>query len=76
MSRSLKKTPAGGICSGSEKKDKQLANKAFRRLSKTLISKGEYEKLPIKLAEIVDVWSMTKDGKSYYIDAPLYYLRK
>ena len=76
MSRSRKKHPAGGICSCSEKKDKQLAHRAFRRLSNTLISKEEYEKLPVKLAEIVDVWSMTKDGKSYWTNAPEYYFRK
>jgi len=77
MSRSLKHHPAGGHTkNGSEKQDKRYANRAFRRLTNQMLSTGQYDKLPIKIAELVDVWSMSKDGKSYWTDAPLSYLRK
>ncbi len=77
MSRSIKKTPVTGHTnSPSEKFDKQRANRIFRRISKELIHRSEYCKLPIKIREIVDTWTMSKDGKSYkkYILAE--YMRK
>lgn len=76
MSKSVKKTPIGGIAGSSEKQDKRFANRAFRRITNSLIQTGDYEKLPLKIREIVDVWSMSKDGKRYWNNAPDYYYRK
>jgi tRNA G18 (ribose-2'-O)-methylase SpoU len=67
MSHSRKKTPIFGIASGSEKKDKRAANRIFRKRTKTKISMGQFERLPLYVREIIDVWSMNKDGKCYWV---------
>lgn len=67
MSRSKKKTPIQGIASSdSEKEDKRDANRKFRRKTKQEIKNGE-EQLP-KLREVSNVWSFSKDGKTYRED--------
>lgn len=77
MSRSYRKTPIFGItCSDSEKYEKRIINRKFRKKTKDMIQKGNYEKLPFNLNQIEDVWSMSKDGKYYWNEAPLYYMRK
>jgi len=69
MSHSRRKTPIFGNCGHSEKKDKRFANRMFRRKEKTKIAMGQFDSLPIYMDEVVDLWSMTKDGKSYWKDA-------
>ena len=76
MSKSYKKTPIFGIAGSSEKEDKRFANRAFRRISRVLLNKEEYEKIPIRMRETIDVWCMSKDGKSYWSNAPDRFYRK
>ena len=66
MGKSRKKTPIFGICGGSEKGDKRIANRKFRRITKDKISHNQIDKLPYDMNEIVNVWSMSKDGKYYW----------
>lgn len=65
MSRSFKHTTISGITTAtSEKRDKQLANRRFRRISRHRV-KIDKEPL-IDLDEISDVWDFQKDGKRYF----------
>lgn len=67
MSRSKKKTPASTIaCCKSQKADKRICNRVFRRRSKILLAKGR--DLPIRLREVMDVWGFAGDGKRYWGD--------
>ena len=66
MSRSRKKTPISGwSCKESDKKDKQLSNRKFRKIAKELLKKGEFEMLPMTKEEVSEVCSYAKDGKQY-----------
>lgn len=77
MSRSYRKTPIFGFTvADSEKFDKQMANRKFRKKTKDMIKKRKYEHLPIKLDQVHTKWDMVKDGKHYWGDAPLYYMGK
>jgi len=69
MSRSRKKTPIFGWAGHSEKKDKRIANRMFRKKEKLKMAMGQYENLPIYMDEVMNVWSMAKDGKGYWKDA-------
>lgn len=65
MSRSFKHTTISAITTAqSEKRDKQLANRRFRRISRHRV-RIEAEPL-IHLNEISDVWDFQKDGKRYF----------
>lgn len=65
MSRSFKHTTISGITTAtSEKRDKQLANRRFRRISKHRV-RIDAEPL-IDLNEISDPWDFQKDGKRYF----------
>lgn len=65
MSRSFKHTTISGITTAtSEKRDKQLANRRFRRISRYRV-KIDAEPL-IDLDEISDIWDFQKDGKRYF----------
>ena len=65
MSRSKRKTPIfGHTTADSEKLDKRIWNKRFRRVARMLINKEK--ELPTKKAAVSDVWSGNKDGKSYW----------
>ena len=65
MSRSYKHTTISGITTAtSEKRDKQLANRRFRRISKHRV-RIDGEPL-IDLNEISDIWNFQKDGKRYF----------
>lgn len=65
MSRSYKHTTISGITTAtSEKRDKQLANRRFRRISRHRV-RTETEPL-IDLNEISDPWDFQKDGKRYF----------
>jgi hypothetical protein len=64
MSNSKRKHPIFPNCiAGSEKAEKQKANRKLRKLVKEKLSKSIYE-LP-ELKEVADNWNWSKDGKSY-----------
>jgi len=59
MSRSRKKTPAGGMTNArSEKDDKRRANRKLRRKTRA----GDPANAPA-IREVSDVWVFQKDGK-------------
>lgn len=65
MSRSYKKTPICGITtSESEKQDKQIANRRFRRNSHQLVKIGKEP--PFRTREVSNVHTFDKDGKQYF----------
>ena len=65
MSRSYKKTPITAFTTAkSDKEDKRLANRLFRRASRNRI-KSNREPF-YRLREVCDVWDFAKDGKVYY----------
>lgn len=65
MSRSYKHTTISAITTAqSEKQDKRLANRRFRRISRHRV-KIDAEPL-IDLNEISDIWDFQKDGKRYF----------
>lgn len=70
MSRSRKKTPVFGMANrkNSEKEDKVLANKRFRRKSKMKILHN-IENIPFRVREVSDVWSWSHDGMFYLSSA-------
>lgn len=64
MSRSYRHTPIiGNTTTKSEKRDKQLANRAWRRIVRVCISTGR-EVLPLQ-KEVSNVWGGGKDGKGW-----------
>ena len=64
MSRSRRKHPfCGWSCAESEKKDKQFANRAFRRRVKIALAAGRV--MP-KLREVSGVYWFDKDGKQRF----------
>ena len=65
MSRSYKKTPITSFTTAkSDKEDKKLANRLFRRASRNRI-KSNREPF-YRLRDVCDVWDFAKDGKMYY----------
>lgn len=65
MSRSYKKTPICGLTTAkSDKEDKRLANRLFRRASRNRIKSNR--ELFYRLREVCNVWDFAKDGKIYY----------
>ena len=67
MSRSRKKNPISGWTTArSEKKDKRILNRSLRRHVNVAMKQEDREEsvLPIP-DEIMDKWSMSKDGKGW-----------
>jgi hypothetical protein len=55
----------------SDKKDKRLANRAFRRLSKirvqkVIMSDEDEVSIPVDMDEVSNVYSFSSDGGAYY----------
>ena len=55
----------------SDKKDKRLANRAFRRLSKiraqkVIMSDEDEVNIPVDMDEVSNVYSFSSDGGAYY----------
>lgn len=75
MSRSHRHTNIIGNCSGSEKEDKKIANRTFRRKSK-ITDPDEDQVLPTKVNQVSNNWSFAKDGKQYVDDKNSKDLRK
>lgn len=74
MSRSRKKHAVTGFTTArSEKKEKRIMNRAIRRITRHKLKQEDREDsiLPIP-DEVMDVWSMSKDGKQWYakVDKP------
>jgi hypothetical protein len=70
MSRSYRHTPVlGNVKARSEKKDKRLAQRRWRRIVRLSLHRGEWEQLPT-LREVSNVWDFPKDGK-HYLRQPL-----
>lgn len=65
MSRSYRKTPVIGNAGGSEKWDKQKANRKFRKREHQAIHSQQLERLPYDMDDVHNVWCMAKDGKHY-----------
>lgn len=66
MSRSFKKPYAAYVCYFSNKKDKRIANRKFRRINR-IFSKIKPEKLRYKLREVLDVYDFSSDGLVQYV---------
>ena len=67
MSRSKKKHNIGGITTAaSEKDDKKLWHKIFRRKNKTLLNSADKADETVFITEngVMTPWQMSKDGKS------------
>ena len=63
MSRSCRKTPKCGISmAASEKRDKQIANRRYRRAATVAVSRGDDSPA---YNVIADPWTYSKDGKQY-----------
>lgn len=72
MSRSLKSRHSkNGIfmtwCKGSNKKDKRIANRLFRRKSKLNINNVDETKLAHDLDEVSNTYNFSTDGLASYI---------
>lgn len=67
MSRSIKKTSIWAMNgASSEKEDKRLYNRRYRRLCKQVLHVNpELELLP-DLREYANLWAMAKDGKVWF----------
>ncbi len=67
MSKSRKRTSISGITSGaSEKEDKRLYNRCYRRKFRMVLRAFEVEKLFPSLREHSNIWAMGKDGKKWF----------
>lgn len=64
MSRSIRKSPAGGNAGGSEKQDKKIWHSRQRAALRDALA-GEDEVLP-ETKDVSNPWSMSKDGKRWY----------
>ena len=66
MGKSYRKEKIFPNAGSSEKKDKQLANRKFRRKKVTEFNEDE---LPLDLDEVSNKWTGSKDGKHYWENA-------
>lgn len=77
MGKSIRKTPIMGHTKArSEKKDKQLTHKKFRRHNKLAIKAGRLERIWDEMTEAYNTWSMAKDGKGYVRNPEPKWMRK
>jgi hypothetical protein len=67
MSKSYRKTPIVPVAGASDKWDKRLSNRKFRKKEKTILRDFQQDSsiLPEDLNEVSDVWGFAKDGKVY-----------
>ena len=76
MGKSFRKTPIfGNTTAESEKKDKRLANRIFRRHNRQYL-RVDPDRLWNNINEALNAYSMAKDGKNYWDDVPEKYMRK
>ena len=70
MSRSRRKTPiCGHTTAVSEKQDKRIANRCFRRTVRQQLATRDSDSVITTVRAVSSVWSFDKDGKQY-LDAP------
>lgn len=63
MGKSTRKTPIGGMTTApSDKQDKRIANRRFRRKSRLAMS--QEREPPFSIRQVSDPWDFNKDGKS------------
>lgn len=74
MARSHKYKPFFAYCSGSEKEDKRMANRDFRRKTKIRARVGSGEFLLMR--EVSNTWAFAKDSKWYWKNAGKKEMRK
>ena len=65
MSRSRKKY-AVGSAHESEKIDKQIAHRVFRKRAKHALKSGRLSRLPYTMRDVSNIYSFSKDGKIYF----------
>ena len=64
MARSYRHTPICGMTTArSEKRDKQIAHRQYRRVNKQRI---EHELEPLQVRETSNVWLWDKDGRQLF----------
>jgi len=64
MGKSTRKTPIVGITTAaSEKDDKRLLNRSLRRINHQILKTDENADALKQVKEVIDPWSMAKDGK-------------
>lgn len=52
----------------SDKKDKRVANRKFRRYSRICLYIEDFDKLPNSIRDVSDTWNFRSDGLAYYMD--------
>ena len=76
MSKSFRKTPIfGNTKKESEKKDKRIANRIFRRHNRQYLPVNP-DKLWDDVNQALNAYKMAKDGKNYWAEAPTKCMRK
>ncbi len=76
MTRSYQHTPIFGNClCDSEKRDKRIANRAWRRIVRVKLHTGTTEVLPLQ-REVSNVWDFGKDGKHWRSNYDPKWMRK
>lgn len=76
MARSRKRHPIGGITkAASDKAWKRMGHRATRKRTRQALASGHIDALPV-VREVMDVWSMPKDGKQYRHFQPEQVMRK
>jgi len=66
MGKSFRKNPIrGNSYKDSEKQDKKIANRKFRKKEKQAIRGGKLSRIPHNLNEVYSISTMAKDGKHY-----------
>lgn len=71
MSRSYRKTPIfGNTGCKSEKEDKRIGNRKLRRINKQICQNDTGESVYKIMDEVMNPWSMGKDGRHYWSKEP------
>jgi hypothetical protein len=70
MSKSTKRHPAAKICGRSDKRDKRIANRKFRRLTRDLLHVFDIDRLPVSLKEVSDTYNFSSDGLAFWMPCP------
>jgi len=77
MGKSFRKTPITGITTArSEKVDKRIANRKFRKHNNQALHTHRLDSLWNELDEAYNKWAMSKDGKQYMHNPPPKWMRK
>jgi hypothetical protein len=70
MSKSTKRHSAAKICGRSDKRDKRIANRKFRRLTRDLLHVLDIDRLPVSLKEVSDTYNFPSDGLAFWMPCP------